>query len=526
LRLLPYLITVALTLALTFATLHQPLLLLLLVPLAILAVMGTWDLLQTRHNLLRNYPLTAHFRWMFEALRPAIRQYLFENEEDGRPFNRQQRSLVYRRAKDVDDRQPFGTQLDYYAPGHEWIHHSVTPKAKRDVGVRIAVGGADCRQPYSASVFNISAMSFGALSAHAILALNRGARIGGFAQDTGEGGISRYHREHGGDLVWEIGSGYFGCRSRDGDFDPGLFSTAAQDPQVKMIELKLSQGAKPGGGGVLPAAKVSAEIAEARGVAPGEDCRSPDGHRTFSTPVGLLEFIARLRELSGGKPAGFKLCIGHPVEFAAITKAMLETGIRPDFIVIDGAEGGTGAAPLELTNRVGAPLREGLLLARNMLVGAGVRDGIRLAATGKVTSGYHLAANMALGADWCNAARGFMFAVGCVQSLACHTDHCPTGVATQNRWRQRALVVTDKAERVANFHRHTVAALTGIVAAAGLDHPEQLSPQHLQRRGGDLEVRSAAECYTFLEPGALLDDPPEPFRSWWSAASPTRFTAA
>jgi glutamate synthase domain-containing protein 2 len=525
-RMLPFLIVVAITIALIPLAIIFPAALILLAPLVILTGLGIWDLLQPHHNLLRNYPLIARFRWMFEALRPAIRQYLFESEADGRPFNREQRSLIYRRAKDVDDRQPFGTLLDYYAPGHEWINHSVMPTARGDVGTRVSIGGPDCARPYSASVFNISAMSFGSLSANAILALNKGARLGGFAHDTGEGGISRHHRQHGGDLIWEIGSGYFGCRTHDGRFDPAQFADNAADDQVRMIELKLSQGAKPGGGGILPGAKVTAEIAEARGVVQGQDCSSPKAHSTFSTPTQLLEFVARLRELSGGKPAGFKLCIGHPVEFAAIVKAMLETGITPDFIVIDGAEGGTGAAPLELSNRVGTPLREGLLLARNMLVGAGVRDRIRLGVSGKVTSGYQLATNMALGADWCNGARSFMFAIGCIQSLTCHTDNCPTGVATQNRWRQRALVVDDKAERVANFHRHTLAALIQIVAAAGLDHPGQLHPQHLQQRGGDLELRSGSERYTFLDTDALLDGAPEPFASWWRAASATSFATA
>lgn len=525
-RLLPYLILLILTVASIPLALQHPAWLLLLLPSALLSMLGTLDLLQRKQNLRRNYPVIAHFRYLFEALRPAIRQYLFESEEDGRPFPREQRSLVYRRAKGVNDKMPFGTLRDFYAPGHEWINHSIMPISPLDVSLRVDVGGADCSQPYSASVFNISAMSFGSLSANAIRALNRGAKIGGFAHDTGEGGISPHHREGGGDLIWEIGSGYFGCRDHEGHFDPGRFSERAEDPQVKMLEIKLSQGAKPGSGGILPAAKVSREIALTRDVPMGQDCVSPSAHRAFSTPIELLEFIARLRELSGGKPTGFKLCIGHPVEFMAIAKAMLATGIKPDFIVIDGAEGGTGAAPLELANRVGTPLREGLIFARNVLVGAGLRDGIRLGASGKVTSGYHLASNMALGADWCNAGRGFMFALGCIQSLACHTDHCPTGVATQDPYRQRALVVTDKAQRVANFHRATLQALATITASAGMHHPEALQPRHLQRRTGDLEVQSAAELYTFLEPGELLSDPPLAFAEAWTAARATQFTFA
>ena len=523
-RFLPYLVVVLLAAVLVPLTVRQPLLLWLLAPLAVLVLIGAWDLGQTRHTLRRNYPLIAHVRWCFEALRPAIRQYLFESEEDGRPFSREQRSLVYRRAKDVNDKNPFGTQANYYGAGYEWITHSILPRDKQEVRLSTVVGNSDCRQPYAASILNISAMSFGALSGNAIRALNRGARLGDFAQDTGEGGISIHHQEFGGDLIWEIGSGYFGCRDADGNFDPERFRAAASSPQVKMIELKLSQGAKPGSGGILPGLKVSDEIALARGVPAGIDCISPAAHRAFDTPVGLLEFIARLRDLSGGKPVGFKLCIGSPVEFMAIAKAMLATGIRPDFIVIDGAEGGTGAAPLELSNRVGMPLREGLILARNVLVGSDLRADIRLAASGKITSGYHLASNMALGADWCNAGRGFMFALGCIQSLACHTDHCPTGVATQNLGRQHALSVTDKGQRVANFHRNTLGALATIVAAAGLEHPAHLQPRHLQRRNGDLEVCSAADLYAFLEPGELIAGAPAPFDEWWRAARAESFT--
>lgn len=496
----------------------------LLVPFAALSLAGTWDLLQPHHSLRRNYPLISYFRWLIEELRPALRQYLFESEEDGRPFSREQRALVYRRAKGVNDQLPFGTVIDVYQDGYEWINHSVSPRPKSKEHRRVHIGGSQCARPYDASIFNISAMSFGALSSNAILALNRGAKMGGFAHDTGEGAISRYHREPGGDLIWEIGSGYFGCRTPDGRFDAGKFTENATLDQVKMIEVKLSQGAKPGHGGVLPAAKVSAEIAAARGVPVGQDCISPPSHSAFSTPVEFLEFLARLRELSGGKPVGFKLCIGHPVEFMAIAKAMLETGIRPDFVVIDGSEGGTGAAPLELTNRVGTPLREGLIFARNVLVGAGLRDEIRIGASGKITSGYYLAANIALGADWCNSARGFMFALGCIQSLSCHTDRCPTGVATQDPLRKHALAVGDKSQRVANYQHHTVMALNNIVASAGLDSPSQLKPQHLYRRFGTIEVRAADECYTFLEPGALLDGAPGNYGRWWARAEARAFS--
>jgi glutamate synthase domain-containing protein 2 len=369
---------------------------------------------------------------------------------------------------------------------------------------RVTIGGAACRQPYAISLFNVSAMSFGALSANAIRALNKGAMLGGFAHDTGEGGYSRYHKEFGGDIIWEIGSGYFGCRNDDGTFSAERFAKEAADPQVKMIEIKLSQGAKPGHGGVLPGAKVSAEIAAARGVPIGVDCVSPASHSAFSTPLEMVHFIARLRELSNGKPVGFKLCIGHPWEFMAICKAMLETGILADFVVVDGTEGGTGAAPLEFVDHVGTPLREGLVFAHNCLVGAGLRDRIRLGAAGRIVTGFDMARILALGADWCNAARGFMFALGCIQSQSCHTDRCPTGVATQNQLRQRALVVPDKAERVRHFHDSTLEALGDLVGAGGLGHPSELRPWHILKRLSPSRVESFAEVYTFLEPGELL----------------------
>jgi len=381
-----------------------------------ITLLGTIDLVQHKHNLRRNYPVTARFRWLFEAIRPELRQYLFESDKDGEPYPRDQRALVYQRAKNVNDFRPFGTELDVYADGYEWINHSVAPKPEQSDGFRITIGGKACMQPYSASVLNISAMSFGALSANAIRALNRGAKLGGFAHDTGEGGLSNHHRENGGDLIWEIGSGYFGCRDKDGKFDPEWFAKTSRLDQVKMVEIKLSQGAKPGHGGVLPAAKVTQEISEARGVPMGQDCVSPSCHKAFSTPEGLLRFVQQLRELSGGKPTGFKLCVGHPVEFMAIAKAIVSTGILPDFIVVDGGEGGTGAAPYELTDHVGTPLREGLVLVRNVLVGTGLRQHIQIGASGKIVSDCNLASNLALGADWYNAARGFMFSLA-----ACRT---------------------------------------------------------------------------------------------------------
>jgi glutamate synthase domain-containing protein 2 len=473
-----------------------------------LAVLGVHDLIQTRHAILRNYPVTGHLRFLLERIRPEIRQYFFEGDKDGAPFSRDKRALVYQRAKRELDKRPFGTQYDVYGNEYEWLHHSIAPRPVSPSPYRVTIGqGGPGTQPYSASVLNISAMSYGALSANAVRALNRGARLGGFAHDTGEGGVSPYHREAGGDLIWEIGSGYFGCRTPEGRFDPDRFAETAADPQIRMVELKLSQGAKPGHGGVLPAAKVTPEIAAIRGVPMGEDCVSPAAHSAFSTPVELLQFIALMRQLSGGKPAGFKLCIGHPWEFMALCKAMLETGITPDFIVVDGKEGGTGAAPLEFMDHMGMPLRDGLSFVHNALVGCGLRDSLRLGASGKIISAFDMARVMALGADWCNAARGFMFAVGCIQAQTCHTGLCPTGVTSQDPRRQRGIVVPDKAERVFNFHRNTVQALAELVAAAGLDHPGQLGPQHFLRRGATDRVVSYAQQYETLDPGQLLADP-------------------
>jgi len=473
-----------------------------------LAGLGVNDLIQTRHAILRNYPIIGHLRFLLERVRPEIRQYFFEGDKDGTPFSRDKRALVYQRAKRELDKRPFGTQYDVYGDDFEWLHHSIAPRPVSHDPQRVIIGhSGPCTQPYSASVLNISAMSYGALSANAVRALNRGAKLGGFAHDTGEGGVSPFHREAGGDLIWEIGSGYFGCRKPDGSFDPDRFAEAASDPQIRMVELKLSQGAKPGHGGVLPAAKVTAEIAAIRGVPMGEDCVSPAAHSAFSTPIELLQFIALMRELSGGKPAGFKLCIGHPWEFMALCKAMLETGITPDFIVVDGKEGGTGAAPLEFMDHMGMPLRDGLSFVHNTLVGCGLRDRLRLGASGKIISAFDMARVMALGADWCNAARGFMFAVGCIQAQTCHTGLCPTGVTSQDPRRQRAIVVPDKADRVFNFHRNTVQALAELVAAAGLDHPGQLGPQHFLRRGAADRVVSYAQQYETLAPGQLLADP-------------------
>lgn len=472
----------------------------------LLSLVGLYDLVQRSHSIRRNYPILAHLRFFLESIRPEIRQYFLESDTEKVPFSRAQRSLVYQRAKSVEDKKPFGSELDLYASEYEWVNHSMLPTKIVDHDFRVRVGGPACRQPYELSVFNISAMSFGALSANAIRALNQGARLGGFAHDTGEGSISRYHREFGGDLIWEIASGYFGCRTPEGRFDPERFAAQARDPQVKMIEVKISQGAKPGHGGVLPGAKVTPEIAEARGVAVGEDCISPSRHSAFSTPIELLQFLQKLRELSGGKPVGFKFALGHPWEFFGVCKAMLETELLPDFIVVDGGEGGTGAAPVEFIDHIGTPLQEALLLVHNALVGINLRDRIRVGASGKIVSAFDLARILAMGADWGNAARGFMFALGCIQSQSCHTSKCPTGVATQDPLRQRALVVGDKARRVYNFHHNTLRALGDLVGAAGLSHPSQLGPHHIVRRVSGNEVRLMSSLYKFLKPGELLAD--------------------
>ncbi len=502
----------------------------LLIPILIfggLTVLGVRDVMQKSHAVLRNYPISAHIRFLLEEIRPEMRQYFFESEKDGMPFSRDIRAVVYQRAKMVLDKRPFGTQEDVYREGYEWMHHSVAPTTSAGEKFRVTIGGPDCAKPYSASVFNISAMSFGSLSPNAVRSLNAGAKKGEFAHDTGEGGVSPYHRENGGDIIWEVGSGYFGCRNRDGSFNPELFAQVAGEDQVKMVELKISQGAKPGHGGVLPAAKVSAEISRIRGVEMGEDCISPARHRAFSTPIEMMKFIGELRRLSGGKPAGFKMCIGHPWEFLAICKAMLETGIYPDFIVVDGNEGGTGAAPLEFMDHLGMPMREGVNFVHNALIGINARDRIKIGASGKIATAFDMARAMAIGADWCNSARGFMFALGCIQSLSCHTDRCPTGVATQDPTRNRALVVPHKTERVYNYHHASLHALSELLAAAGLEHPRELRPIHFSQRSSTTEVSSFAKLYPALRPGELLDGTDDPrFRDAWTMARADSFQPA
>ena len=491
-----------------------------------LCALGLHDLLQTRHAILRSYPIIGHLRYLFEDMRPAIRQYFFENDTDEAPFSRASRSLVYQRAKQQIDKRPFGTMLDVYGDGYEWINHSLTPSKISDIDFRITVGGPACTQPVSLSVLNISAMSFGALSANAILALNEGAKLGGFAHDTGEGGISTYHRTPGGDLIWNIGSGYFGCRDEQGRFSETHFVANAQLAQVRMIEIKLSQGAKPGHGGILPGSKVTPEIAAARGVQVGQDCNSPAAHSEFDSPIGLLHFVQRLRTLSGGKPVGFKLCIGHAWEWFAIAKAMVKTGITPDFIVVDGAEGGTGAAPIEFVDHVGTPLREAIRLVHNTLVGLNLRGQIKIGASGKIVSAFDIVRTLALGADWCNSARAFMFAIGCIQAQQCHTGRCPTGVATQDPDRQRALVPLDKAPRVAHFHQNTLHALAELLQASGLHHPQDITTTHIACRTVDNHISLFASLYPSIPAGSLLrGELQRPvFQIGWPMASADSFT--
>ena len=491
--------------------------------MAALAALGTWDVLQTKHTILRAFPILGHARFLAEQLRPEIRQYFIESNTEASPFDRETRDMVYERAKGLKSEEPFGTERDVYALGYEFLRHSLRARMATDLTPKVRLGGPDCGQPYDIAVLNVSAMSFGALSGHAIEALNGGAAAGGFAHDTGEGAISPYHLKHGGDLIWEVASGYFGCRDSDGHFDAAKFEEKAGLPSVKAISIKLSQGAKPGLGGVLPGAKVTAEIAVTRGVPLGETVISPPAHTAFHTPAELMHFVATLRSLSGGKPVGFKLCVGARTEFLSICKAMLQTGITPDFIIVDGSEGGTGAAPQEFEDHVGMPLTEGLMMVHNCLVGVGLRQHIRIGASGKVASGADIVTRICQGADFTLAARAMMFALGCIQAMKCHTNTCPTGVATQNPGLERALYVPDKIERVANFQRATVASAAQIVASMGLDGFHQLQPSMLNRRIEGQRTRTYAEIYDWLMPCELLEDPPDSWRSDWVEACAEEF---
>ena len=506
-------------LILAISLLWAPVLWMFVVVIPIIGL-GIYDMFQTKHTLRRLYPVLANFRYLLESVRPEIQQYFVESETSGAPIPREFRSLVYQRAKGARDTRPFGTIFDVNRPGYEWLNHSIAPIHPTDLSPRVKFGGDQCTQPYLASPLNISAMSYGALSKNAIRALNKGAKEGGFYHNTGEGSLSPYHLENGGDIVWQIGTGYFGCRGADGNFDPELYKTNSTREVVKMIEIKLSQGAKPGHGGILPAAKLTEEIAQIRNVPMGEDVVSPPAHTAFSTPVGLLEFVAQLRELSGGKPVGFKLCIGRRDEFLAICKAMLQTKIYPDFITVDGAEGGTGAAPTEMTNSVGTPLRDALIFVNNALIGCGLRDKMRLIASGKMFSAFQMLRSLALGADAVNSARGMMLALGCIQARSCNTDECPTGIATQNPSRSAGLIVSDKSTRVARFQKDTVENLMELLAAAGLDSLDQLTPNHINRRVQGTEVKNYAELYPVMAPDCLIDgsEMPAGWERDWQAA--------
>ena len=495
------------------------------IPLLVVVAFAIWlhDVIQKKSSIRRNFPIVGNFRYLFEFLRPEIQQYFIANDEEETPFNRETRSVIYRRAKNVRDTIPFGTSKDIWEDGYTWVAHSLAPKKVEDVEPRITIGGDQCKKPYSASRLNISALSFGALSANAIKALNKGAKIGNFAHNTGEGGLSSHHLQ-GGDIIFQLGTGYFGCRDENGNFDDKSFVEIAELDVVKMIEIKLSQGAKPAHGGILPAAKLTKEIAEIRKIKMGQDVISPAAHTAFSTPKGLLEFVDKLRKLSGGKPVGFKLCIGRLVELFAICKAMLETGILPDFITVDGAEGGSGAAPLEFCNRIGEPLDSALYLVHNALVGTGLRDKIRIICSGKVATGFDIVYRIASGADLCNSARAMMMSIGCVQSKQCDANTCPTGVATQNLRLQKGLDVDDKMQRVSSFHHNTIHSFLEIVGAMGLTNPSQLKPSHLIHRVSKHESKLLSQVLEYLEPGQLLKgEVPERFKSEWDAANANTF---
>lgn len=493
--------------------------------LGVVVLLGLYDLLQRKHSICRNFPVLGHIRFVLEFFRPEIQQYFVADDLSEKPFDRRTRTIIYQRAKKVSDTVPFGTERDIRAVGYEWVLHSMVPTYVSEVEPRITVGGPECKQPYSASRLNISAMSFGALSANAILALNQGAKIGNFYHNTGEGGLSDHHLQGGGDIVFQIGTGYFGCRDDQGNFDPEEFKKEAAHEQVKMIEIKISQGAKPSHGGILPAEKLTPEIAKIRKVKMGKDVFSPPAHTAFNDPEGLLQFVQQLRELSGGKPVGFKLCLGRRSEFLSICKAMVSTGILPDFITVDGAEGGTGAAPLEYSDYIGVPLHEALNFVHRGLVGINVRDKVRVICSGKVATGFDIVTKIALGADMVNVARGFMMSLGCIQSRQCNTNTCPTGVATQDKRLARGLVVSDKKVRVAHFHDATMHAFLEIIAAMGLSNPSDIQCRHIRKRVGEGKVLSYEQIYPQIEPGALLkgEGIPEIMRPHWERADAKKF---
>ncbi len=509
----------------TLALLHGWAWWLLAAPLLVVGLVGVSDLLQRRHSILRNYPVLGHFRFAAELIRPEIQQYFVESNTDGAPFDRETRDLVYARAKGDEDAEPFGTERDVNAVGYEFVTHSLSARQAAGDLPSVRLGGPRCTRPYDIALLNVSAMSFGSLSGNAIEALNAGAALGGFAHDTGEGAISPYHLKHGGDLIWELGSGYFGCRTPEGRFDAEAFARKARGESVKAISVKLSQGAKPGLGGVLPGAKVNAEIAATRHVPEGHTVVSPPAHPEFGSARELVHFVERLRDLSGGKPVGIKLCVGSRHEFLAICKAMDEEDAGPDFVIVDGSEGGTGAGPVEFEDHVGTPLTEGLIFVHNALTGVGLRDRVKIGVSGKVATGIDVVKRICQGADFTLAARAMMFAVGCIQAQACHTNRCPVGVATQDPWRARALRVDDKALRVRNFQAATVASAHQIVASMGLSSFDELHPGLLNRRLDHHVTTSYAELYDWLERGQLHVAAPEAWRADWALADPDDFGA-
>lgn len=496
----------------------------------LLTALGYYDMFQTKHSIMRIYPVFGRLRWFMEDMRPKIYQYFVESDIDGRPINRIDRSTIYQRAKKENDTMPFGTQLDVYAEGYEWMCHSIAPKDFKSLNhnPRVLVGNKDCTKPYDLSIYNISAMSYGSLSSNAVEAMNAGAQIGGFAHNTGEGGLSPYHLKHGGDIIWQIGTGYFGCRDNNGNFSPELFAEKSQLENVKMIEIKISQGAKPGHGGILPAAKNTPEIAAIRAIQPYTLVASPPFHSAFNTPKELILFVQKLRDLSGGKPVGFKLCIGHKSEFISICKAMMALDIYPDFITVDGGEGGTGAAPQEFSNYVGAPLLDGLDFVSNILRGLDIKKHIKVLASGKMTSGFHLVRAMALGADACYSARAMMMAVGCIQALMCNTNKCPVGVATQDKTLSVGLVVEDKKTRVAQFHKYTIENFVELLGAAGLSSKEELTRSHIYRRISLNSMLTYEEIFPSYEIGAFINPEqiPQRYKTDFAFASMDRWGMA
>ena len=496
----------------------------LLLPVIPLTIIGIYDLLQTKHTILRNFPVIGHFRYLLLKIRPEIHQYFIEGNTNGSPFSYEKRSLIYQRAKKVRDTLPFGTQVDVGRIGYEWINHSLLPQKVPKESFYIDIGGDACTNPYKASLLNISAMSFGALSRNAVMALNRGARLGGFAHNTGEGGISAYHLEGNGDLIWQIGTAYFGCRDKKGNFDSDLFVHKSSLPQVKMIELKISQGAKPGKGGILPGVKVTEEIAAIRGLQPGKTIISPASHSAFSTPIEMMQFVKQLRDLSGGKPVGLKLCFGKRREMYSICKAMLKTNICPDYIAVDGGQGGSGSAPLEFSNSVGTPITEGLIDLENALIGFGLRDKIKLIASGKISTGFDIVKLLAFGADACYSARAFMISMGCIQALMCNTDHCPVGVTTQKKQLYKGLHVENKQVRVANYHHETLASVAEIIGAASIPHPSKLKRWHILKRIAVNVVRNYGDLFPYVENGSFLQtNPPEAYKRVLKSSSVDTF---